>query len=93
MVGGAGGETFVELFARRVDKPSEVEDAIVEVLGHSGPALLDVVTDPNALAIPSAITAEEVRGFALAVSRTVLGGGVGKMLALARANLRNIPRP
>jgi pyruvate dehydrogenase (quinone) len=56
-------------------------------------ALLDLVTDPNALSMPPNITAEEALGFALAVSRTVLGGGVGKMLQLARSNLRNIPRP
>jgi pyruvate dehydrogenase (quinone) len=66
---------------------------MAEVLHHPGPALLDIVTDPNALSIPPHITGEEVRGFALAISRTVLGGGVGKMLDLARANLRNIPRP
>jgi pyruvate dehydrogenase (quinone) len=34
-----------------------------------------------------------VRGFALAASKTVLNGGVGKMVELARSNLRNIPRP
>lgn len=80
------------LFARRAGKPAEVAGALHEVLAHPGPALLDLVTDPNALSLPPSITAEEVRGFALAVSRTVLGGGVGKMLALARSNLRNIPR-
>jgi pyruvate dehydrogenase (quinone) len=34
-----------------------------------------------------------VKGFALAAGKTVLTGGVGKMLDLARSNLRNIPRP
>jgi pyruvate dehydrogenase (quinone) len=81
------------LFARRVEKPTEVADGIREVLAHPGPALLDLVTDPNALSMPPTITADDVRGFALAVGRTVLTGGVGKMLALARSNLRNIPRP
>jgi hypothetical protein len=81
------------LFARRVEKPAEVPDGIREVLAHPGPALLDLVTDPNALSMPPTITADDVRGFALAVGRTVLTGGVGKMLALARSNLRNIPRP
>jgi pyruvate dehydrogenase (quinone) len=37
------------------------------------------------------MTAEEIRGFALAVGKTVLGGGVGDVVHLARANLRNIP--
>jgi pyruvate dehydrogenase (quinone) len=81
------------LFSRRVEKPAEVTDGIRAVLEHPGPAVLDVVTDPNALSMPPTVTGDEVRGFALAVGRTVLGGGVGRMLALARSNLRNIPRP
>jgi pyruvate dehydrogenase (quinone) len=81
------------LHSRRVEKPADVRDGIREILAHDGPALLDVVTDPNALSIPPNITASQVRGFALAASRTVLGGGVGKMLQLAKSNLRNIPRP
>jgi pyruvate dehydrogenase (quinone) len=51
------------------------------------------VTDSNALSIPPHITGEQVSGFALAASKVVLDGGVGRMLELARANLRNIPRP
>ena len=57
------------------------------------PTCWTCVTDPNALSIPPHITAEQVRGFALAATRTVLDGGVGKMLELAQSNLRNIPRP
>ena len=78
--------------AVRVERPGDVRDGLAEVLRHPGPALLDVVTDPNALSIPPRITGSQVKGFALAVSRTVLSGGVGKMVQLARSNLRNIPR-
>jgi pyruvate dehydrogenase (quinone) len=56
----------------------------------SGPALVDVVTDPNALSMPPNITAQQIRGFAMAAGRTLLAGGVGKMLDLARSNLRNV---
>ena len=34
-----------------------------------------------------------MKGFALAATKVVLDGGVGRMLDLARTNLRNIPRP
>ncbi|QUH00427.1 pyruvate dehydrogenase [Saccharopolyspora erythraea] len=78
--------------AVRVEKPGEVRDALGEMLRRPGPALVDVVTDPNALSIPPRITGTQVKGFALAVSRTVLSGGVGKMVQLARSNLRNVPR-
>ncbi|MFE9445155.1 pyruvate dehydrogenase [Streptomyces sp. NPDC006602] len=77
----------------RVEKPTEVRDALREAFAHDGPALVDVVTDPAALAVPPKITADQISGFALSASRTVLSGGVGRMVHLARANLRNIPRP
>ncbi len=79
--------------ARRVTDPREVTDGLREILAHDGPALLDVVTDPNALSLPPHITGQQLTGFALATSKMVLQGGVGRMLRLARANLRNIPRP
>ncbi|SEL38258.1 pyruvate dehydrogenase [Streptacidiphilus jiangxiensis] len=77
----------------RVTEPSAVRDALSEAFAVPGPALIDVVTDPNALSLPPTITATQLKGFALAAGRTVLDGGVGKMLDLARSNLRNIPRP
>ncbi|MES4907674.1 MULTISPECIES: pyruvate dehydrogenase [unclassified Streptomyces] len=77
----------------RVEKPGEVREALREAFAHEGPALVDVVTDPTALAVPPKITTEQISGFALSASRTVLTGGVGRMVHLARANLRNIPRP
>ncbi|MEU6231584.1 pyruvate dehydrogenase [Kitasatospora sp. NPDC047058] len=79
--------------AKRVTEPARVREVLAEALERPGPALVDVVTDPNALSIPPHITAAQVKGFALAAGRTVLSGGVGRMIDLARSNLRNIPRP
>jgi pyruvate dehydrogenase (quinone) len=79
--------------AVRVQKPGDIRDALAGALGRQGPALVDLVTDANALSIPPRVSAEQVRGLALAAGRTVLDGGVGRMIDLARANLRNIPRP
>ena len=76
----------------RIEKPSEVRDGLKEALAYNGPALIDVVTDPNALSVPPHITAAQVKGFALAAGKVVLEGGVGRMIDLARSNLRNIPR-
>jgi pyruvate dehydrogenase (quinone) len=76
-----------------VESPGDLARALRVALDHAGPYLVDVRTDPNALSIPPHITATQVRGFALAATRTVLDGGVGKMVELARSNLRSIPRP
>jgi pyruvate dehydrogenase (quinone) len=77
----------------RVTDPADVREALREAFRHEGPSLVDVVTDPNALAIPPRVTGEQLTGFALSASRMVISGGVGRMVQLARANLRNIPRP
>ncbi|MFI8770002.1 pyruvate dehydrogenase [Streptomyces sp. NPDC053792] len=77
----------------RVEKPKHLAGALKDAFKHKGPALVDVVTDPNALSIPPKISAEMVTGFALSASKIVLDGGVGRMLQMARSNLRNVPRP
>ncbi|WP_418959749.1 pyruvate dehydrogenase [Streptomyces tritici] len=80
-------------FGVRVEKPKQLAGALKDAFKHRGPALVDVVTDPNALSIPPKIKAEMVSGFALSAGKIVLDGGVGRMLQLARSNLRNVPRP
>ncbi|MFF0561429.1 pyruvate dehydrogenase [Streptomyces sp. NPDC020472] len=77
----------------RVEKPKHLAGALKDAFRHRGPALVDVVTDPNALSIPPKISADMVTGFALSASKIVLDGGVGRMLQMARSNLRNVPRP
>ncbi|MFE0640734.1 pyruvate dehydrogenase [Streptomyces sp. NPDC058877] len=77
----------------RVEKPKQLASALKGAFAHKGPALVDVVTDPNALSIPPKISADMVTGFALSASKIVLDGGVGRMLQMARSNLRNVPRP
>ena len=81
------------IHARRVEQPTEIEDALREAFDHQGPALVDLVTDPLALSIPPTIKGEQISGFALAISKMVMNGGVGEAVAMARTNIRNIPRP
>ena len=84
---GAGIKHF------RIEDPKEAPRLIKEALAYDGPALIDVVTDPNALSLPPTLTFEQLLGFSKAATRTVFGGGVGQMLSMAKSNLRNIPRP
>ncbi|AKK03944.1 pyruvate dehydrogenase [Corynebacterium epidermidicanis] len=79
--------------AFRVEKPGDLRKTLEKALAFDGPVLVDVVTDPNALSIPPNITFEQILGFSKAATRTVFGGGVGRMLDLAKSNVRNIPRP
>jgi pyruvate dehydrogenase (quinone) len=58
---------------------------------HDGPALLDVVTTPDALVVPSHVRLEDARGVALSLNKMVLTGGVGDVVEIARRNVRNLP--
>jgi pyruvate dehydrogenase (quinone) len=80
------------LYALRVTEPGDLPGAVEKFLAHEGPALLDVVTTPDALEVPSHVTVAEAKGFALSLGKTVLGGGVGSVFELAKQNVRNIPR-
>ena len=77
----------------RITDPKRLSEQLAVALAYDGPVLVDVVTDPDALSMPPEISLEQVAGFAKASVRTVLDGGVGKMIDMARANLRNVPRP
>lgn len=88
----AGMAAALGFHTERVDHPRGIRKALTSALAHQGPALVDVRTDPMALSIPPEITGEQVLGFATAMSRVVLNRGAGEAVAMARSNLRNIPR-
>ncbi|MBM4608112.1 ubiquinone-dependent pyruvate dehydrogenase, partial [Rhodococcus hoagii] len=85
--------TALGLYGRRIEDPADLESGLREAFAHDGPALIDIVTDPNALSLPPSITGGQVRGFALAMSKMVMNGGVAEAVQMAKSNLRNVPRP
>jgi pyruvate dehydrogenase (quinone) len=46
----------------RIEDPGDVRDGLHEALSADGPAVVDVLTDPNALSMPPKITGEQVKG-------------------------------
>ena len=78
------------IFGRRVEQSEDLPDALAEVLAHDGPALLDVVCERQEMSMPPAITAEQMKGFALYALRTVMSGRGDELLDLARANWRQL---
>jgi len=72
----------------RVEDPSQLESAIQEVLNHPGPALLDVVSARQELAMPPTTTVEEATHFGLFMLKAVLDGRAREIIDLAKQNLR-----
>lgn len=77
----------VGLYAVRVEDPAEVEPALREAFAHAGPALVDVVTNRQELAMPPKIKLAQAKGFSLWALRTVMNGRGDELLDLARSNL------
>jgi pyruvate dehydrogenase (quinone)/pyruvate oxidase len=48
----------------RVEKAADVESAVVQALEHDGPALVDVVVNPDEPPMPPKVTYEQAKGFA-----------------------------
>ncbi|MBA3280743.1 MAG: pyruvate oxidase [Acidimicrobiia bacterium] len=62
----------------RVEKPGDLEPAIAAALAHPGPALVDVVVNPDEPPMPAKITYEQAKGFATAFLH-----GQGRRAAIA----------
>lgn len=77
----------VGVHAIRVEDPADLAAAIKDILAHDGPALLDVVTNTQELAVPPSITLEQVKGFGLWALRTVINGRGDELIELAKTNL------
>lgn len=64
--------TACGLHGVRVEKLDELDSAVAQALSHDGPVLLDVVTNPEEVALPPKTTADQAWGFAIAKSKEIL---------------------
>jgi pyruvate dehydrogenase (quinone) len=78
------------IHGERVDRAEDVPGALERAMAYPGPALVDVTTDPNALAMPPKKTFGEVKGFALAMTRMVFEGEGDKAVEMVKENVRTI---
>ena len=80
----------VGLHGERVEQPDQLDDALRAAFAHPGPAVVDVVTARQELALPPKISFEEARGFTLWATRSVLSGDGSTVLEVAKTNLRQL---
>ena len=73
-----------------VKDPDDVKQALREALSFKGPALVNVMTDPNALAMPPKIEFEQVKGMALSMTKLMLNGRMDEVLDTVKANYKHL---
>jgi pyruvate dehydrogenase (quinone) len=74
----------------RIENPADVSSGLKKALAQSGPALIDVVTDANAVSLPSHITADQVVGFGLTMGKLVLAGHIDEVVDTIETNIRHV---
>ncbi len=72
----------------RVEDPANLEGALRDAFAHTGPALVDVVSARQELAMPPKATLEQAYGFSLFLMKAVMDGRATQIIDLARTNLR-----
>src|SRR6202034_3684582 len=71
----------------RVEKPQELKGAIRAALAHRGPALVDVVSARQELAMPPKTTLDQAYHFGMFTMKAVLDGRAKELIDLAKVNL------
>jgi pyruvate dehydrogenase (quinone) len=80
----------VGLYGVRIERPSELEEGLRTAFEHDGPAVVEVMTVRDELAIPPKITVDQASGFTLWATRSILSGRGDEVLQVAKSNLREL---
>ncbi|HEY8929237.1 MAG TPA: thiamine pyrophosphate-dependent enzyme [Mucilaginibacter sp.] len=73
-----------------VTDPADVEQALKEAFMYKGAALVNIMTDPNALAMPPKIEFEQVKGMAVSMTKLMLNGRMEEVLDTVKANYKHL---
>ena len=72
--------------------PEDVKDAISNALKYPGPALVNVLTDPNALAMPPKTDFAQMKGFAVSMTKLMFDGKMDEVIAIIKSNYKHIKK-
>jgi pyruvate dehydrogenase (quinone) len=78
------------LHGASVEKSGDLDDALRAAFAHDGPALVEVRTARQELALPPKLTYGQIKGFTLYATRTVLSGEGTELVELTKTNLRQL---
>ena len=73
-----------------VTRPEEVELAIGNALNENGPVLLNIMTNPNALAMPPKIEWNQIKGMTESMAKLMLGGKMTEVFDTIKSNYKHL---
>lgn len=72
----------------RVEDPAKLDGAIKEALSYSGPAVVDVTTNHNAVGMPPHTTLKQLRAYTLSQAKMLFDGRSIEVLQHVKENLK-----
>jgi len=73
-----------------INQPDDVEVAIANAFAEDGPILLNIMTNPNALAMPPKIEWEQIKGMTVSMTKLMLGGKMSEVFDTIKSNYKHL---
>jgi pyruvate dehydrogenase (quinone) len=77
----------IGMYAVRVEKPDDLDNALRTALDTKGPALIEVMVARQELSLPPKVSLGQVAGFSLWAGKSVLSGRGDEVIDLAKTNI------
>ncbi len=73
-----------------IHDPDELKQSLREAFMFNGPVLVNIMTDPNALAMPPKVEFDQVKGMALSMTKLILNGRMEEVLDTVKSNYKHL---
>jgi pyruvate dehydrogenase (quinone) len=73
-----------------ISDPNEVKPVLEKAFLQEGPLLIDIQTDPNALAMPPKMEFDQMKGFALYMGKMMLSGRMDEVFNIISSNYKHL---
>ncbi|NCO73408.1 MULTISPECIES: thiamine pyrophosphate-dependent enzyme [Shewanella] len=78
----------MNIAAWEATESKDVELALANGFKHKGPAIINIFTDPNALAMPPTLNFEQVKGFAASMTKLMVNGKFAEIVDTTKNDLK-----
>lgn len=82
--------TAMGMKAYTIENPEKIESTLKEAFSVNGPTLINIKTDPNALAMPPKIELDQMVGFATSMTKLILNGKYSEVIDTAKSNMKHL---
>jgi pyruvate dehydrogenase (quinone) len=73
-----------------INDSESVYECLSEALVHNGPVIVDIKTNPHALAMPPKIEWEQIKGLGLSVGKMMVGGSMDEAMQTLKSNYKHL---